>query len=53
MILGWATASAFSILVAGVCAQEKGGMDEWGAYQPVRNWLKPVRDGYIERGLIG
>jgi peptidylamidoglycolate lyase len=37
--------------VAGAYAQNKGGMDEWGAYQPVPNWLKPVREGYIERGV--
>jgi peptidylamidoglycolate lyase len=51
LILGWVTAGVLSIVAAGACAQEKGGMDEWGAYQPVPNWLKPVRDGYVERGV--
>jgi DNA-binding beta-propeller fold protein YncE len=28
----------------------KGGMDTFGPYQVVPNWLKPVRAGYRERG---
>src|SRR5882724_940675 len=45
VLLGVLTATA-----AGAYAQEKGGSDEFGPYEPVLNWAKPVRAGYLERG---
>src|SRR4051812_26818017 len=29
---------------------EKGGSDDTGPYQPVENWWKPVKEGFIEKG---
>jgi DNA-binding beta-propeller fold protein YncE len=31
--------------------QPKGGTDDFGPYEPVANWFKPLRPGYLERGL--
>ena len=31
--------------------QQKGGTDDFGPYEPVPNWFKPLRPGYLERGL--
>src|SRR5438132_11345406 len=50
---------AVSVLCSGVLAayaagsqmQQKGGTDDFGPYEPVPNWFKPLRPGYIERGL--
>jgi sugar lactone lactonase YvrE len=36
--------------VAQGAAPEKGGTDDTGPYTPVTDWLKPVRNGYLERG---
>jgi peptidylamidoglycolate lyase len=37
--------------VAGSAMQEKGGTDDFGPYQPAANWIKPMRPGYLERGV--
>jgi DNA-binding beta-propeller fold protein YncE len=29
----------------------KGGTDDYGPYTPVPNWLKPVREGFLEKGV--
>lgn len=31
--------------------KEKGGTDSFGPYEPTPDWFKPVRPGYLERGL--
>jgi hypothetical protein len=36
--------------VAAAMYEKQGGIDEFGPYQPVVDWFKPVRAGYIERG---
>src|SRR5918994_6809670 len=35
---------AIAAIVAGL-AQEKGGQEEFGPYEPVENWPKPLPDG--------
>lgn len=40
-----------AIAAFGASAQEKGGSDDFGPYKPVPNWFKPLRAGYVERGL--
>jgi peptidylamidoglycolate lyase len=42
--------AALTATVTGVRAQEKGGTDEFGPYEPVANWVKPVHAGFLERG---
>ncbi len=42
--------TALSFPMAGVRAQEKGGSDDFGPYEPVANWFKPLKEGYLERG---
>jgi hypothetical protein len=50
---------AVSVLCSGVLAayaadsqmQQRGGTDDFGPYEPVPNWFKPLRPGYLERGL--
>jgi len=32
-------------------AQKRGGVDETGPYTAVANWVKPVREGYLQRGV--
>jgi peptidylamidoglycolate lyase len=49
-ILAVACAGTITAAAAVVHVQEKGGTDDFGPYEPVANWLKPVRSGYIERG---
>jgi DNA-binding beta-propeller fold protein YncE len=51
-----AAAILTSLVAVPVAAQsasrgEKGGSDEFGPYQPVANWLKPVREGYLQKGV--
>jgi peptidylamidoglycolate lyase len=43
-------AGAATVAVAVVHLRTVGGTDEFGPYQPVANWMKAVRPGYIERG---
>jgi hypothetical protein len=53
----WILAAVFAgvmtmtITVAAVHTQEKGGTDDFGPYEPVADWLKPLRSGYLERGV--
>src|SRR5215475_1504640 len=49
-ILAVLFAGALTVTVAAVQMQQKGGTDDTGPYQPVADWLKPVRAGYLERG---
>ena len=30
---------------------QRGGSDDFGPYQPVANWLKPVREGFLQKGV--
>src|SRR5262245_33122214 len=45
-----------AVLVAGalsstpVAAQEKGGTDDFGPYEVVSGWSKPVKQGYVPTG---
>jgi DNA-binding beta-propeller fold protein YncE len=48
-ILAAVFASGISATIAAVQLQ-KGGTDQYGPYTPVRQWFKPVRQGYFERG---
>lgn len=50
-LLGLLLGGLCAIASSGLYAQEKGGSDDFGPYQPVPNWFKPLREGYIERGL--
>ena len=51
----WLLALLLVVLCAfssfGTYAQEKGGSDDFGPYEPVPNWFKELRPGYVERGL--
>ncbi len=44
-------AGAVTVAAAGMHMQQKGGLDEFGPYQPVADWFKPPRPGYLERGV--
>ena len=44
-------ACALGATSAALSAQEKGGTDDFGPYEPAADWLKPVRSGYLERGV--
>jgi peptidylamidoglycolate lyase len=48
-ILPVAFAGAFAATVLAVDMQ-KGGTDDFGPYNPAADWLKPVKDGFMERG---
>lgn len=50
-LLGLLFGGACAIAASGVYAQQKGGSDDFGPYEPVPNWFKPLREGYFERGL--
>ncbi len=50
-ILGVVLTGAVTVTIAGGHSQPKGGSDDFGAYEPVANWLKPMRQGYLERGV--
>jgi peptidylamidoglycolate lyase len=45
-----ATAAAAGLHMHGA-HEQKGGSDAFGPYEPVANWLKPMRPGYLERGV--
>jgi sugar lactone lactonase YvrE len=47
-LLGSAVVGAYA---ADSRPQQKGGTDDFGPYQPVPGWFKPLRPGYFERGL--
>jgi peptidylamidoglycolate lyase len=32
-------------------ASVAGGSDDFGPYAPVANWLKPIREGFLEKGV--
>ena len=51
LILAALLASTLSLSTSGLRAQEKGGSDDFGPYEPVHDWVKPVHPGYIERGV--
>lgn len=40
-----------TLAVAQGTPQGKGGTDDTGPYTSVTDWLKPVRDGFLERGV--
>ena len=35
----------------GAAQQAKGGSDDFGPYDVVENWLKPVKPGFLEKGV--
>jgi len=51
LLLATLLVSTLSLSASGLRAQEKGGSDDFGPYEPARDWIKPVRPGYIERGV--
>ncbi len=46
-----ATVLCATVLVVPVAGQEKGGTDDTGPYSVVPGWLKPVKEGFIEKGV--
>jgi DNA-binding beta-propeller fold protein YncE len=49
-ILAAVFVGAITATAAAVHMQQKGGTDDFGPYEPVAGWLKPLRPGYLERG---
>src|SRR5438067_13508333 len=50
-VLALLLGSVCAVASSGAYAEGKGGSDDFGPYEPVPNWFKPLRPGYIERGL--
>ena len=45
-VRSWLVAVLFAVVsLVGGLAQEKGGQEEFGPYEPVENWPKPLPDG--------
>src|SRR5262249_1190804 len=51
LVLAVVCAGAATVTVAGGTQGEKGGTDDFGPYESTPNWIKPMRAGYLERGV--